>query len=454
MSELFGADSAKGIAVADLTCEIAMQAGRASAAVLARGQGKKSKIIVGKDGKRSSDILEAAVCAGICSAGADAECVGAVPAPAAAWLVKEHSADACIMITAASGGESSGITIFSPEGRRFGRDIEDQIESRVFGIGAGSALALPRAEIGRMIHSENAADEYIEHIRSLIDTDFTGLRVAVCCLESCAAVTAERLFTALGAEVIMLEETDNDFASDIDLGSTSYERLMELTAASGCDCGLYFTTDGCGCLAADENGNTADGDTILAILAKYYKERGRLKNDTVAVNIMSGLGLFNFARDNGMTLRTSGAVGRHVLDRMLEEHCALGGEKSGHIIFLDDSPLADGQLCGARLLEALKYTGKRFSELAGEMEKLPQIVLNVRISPRKREIWKNDEVITGLIREKEELLGTGGRILVREAASSDPFIRVMIEGHDFSKINEMAVEVARKIKERCSPDAR
>ena len=451
MSRLFGTDSAKGIAVADLSCEIAMQAGRAAAAVISGREKKKARFIIGKDGNISSDVLEAAICAGICSAGADAEALGALPAPAAAWLTKELGADACIMISAAgSDGNCSGIRLFSPEGRRFGGDAEQQIERLVFGIGAESVLARPRTGIGRMLRQENAASTYIEHISSLVPTDLTGMKVALGCSGSCTSVTASDLFRELGAEVLMLPEPGDVFDSDIETASTEFERLMEFVPENGCDCGFAFDGDGSGCLAVDENGSLVDGDQLLAIFAKSYKEQGRLRSDSVVVNYMSGLGLMNFLRDNGITALTSGAGDRYILDRMVEEECSLGGEKSGHIIFLDDSSVGDGQLCGARLLEIMKSTGKKLSELAGEMQKLPQIVLNVRISPMKKEIWKNDSVITDLIREGEEKLGAEGRVIVREAFVPEPFIRVIIEGRNFSVINDMAMDIAQTIKAQCA----
>lgn len=451
MSRLFGTDSVKGITVADLTCEIAMQAGRAAAAVLSGGEGSRSKMIIGKDGRISSDILEAAICAGICSAGADAEGLGTIPAPAAAWLTKELDADACIMISAAgSDGNASGIRIYSPDGKRFGSDVEEQIERLVFGIGAESVLARPRTEMGRMLRQDNAAASYIGHIKQIVQTDLSGMKAAVCSLESCTSATAEDLFAALGAEVLMLPEPMDEFDSDIETASTKLERLMDFVVSNSCDCGFVFDSDGTGCLAVDENGSLVDGDQLLAVFAKAYKEKGALKNDSVVVNYMSGLGLMHFLRDNGITALTSGAGDRYILDRMLEEECSLGGEKSGHIIFLDDSPVGDGQLCAAKLLEVMKSSGKKLSELAGEMHRLPQILLNVRISPKMKEIWKNDSVITDLIKSGEEKLGSDGRVIVREAFVPEPFIRIMIEGPDFGEINAMAMEIAQTIKSRCA----
>jgi len=311
-------------------------------------------------------------------------------------------------------------------------------------------LARPSSEMGRMLRYDGAGDDYIRRMEELIPTCLSGKKIALSCSGSCVSVTAERLFTGLGAEVMILPETDGSFDPDIEMASTSLERLMEFVPANGCDCGFEFDNEGFGCFAVDETGKLTDGDSLLAIFAKFYKEREKLRGNTIVVNYMSGLGLLNFARDNGINVLTSGAGDRYILDRMTEEECSLGGERSGHIIFLDDCPVGDGQLCAARLTEIMKITGKKLSELAGEMQKLPQIVLNVRISPRKREIWKNDSIITGLIKESAEKLGAGGRVIVREAYGADPFIRVVIEGGDFGTINEMAMDIARTIKARCA----
>lgn len=451
MSKLFGTDSARGIAVAELTCEIALQAGRAAAAVLSGDSESRAKIVVGKDEALSSDILEAAVCAGICSAGADAEGLGRIPAPAVAYLVKEHKAAAGIMISEAHNGNGgSGIRLFSPEARRFGKDVEEQIENLVFGLHAAPVYGT-RIEPGRMLRSDEAADEYISHITGLVNSPLNGLRVAIDCASGCSSTTAERLFTTMGAEVLIVPEPENEEFFGIGSISTKFEQLMDFVTVNNCDCGLAFSSDGTSCLAVDENGKQVDGDSILAVLSKHYKENGTLKDDTIAVNSMCSLGLLNFARENEIHTVSSGSAGRNVLDRMIEGGYQLGGERSGHIIFLEDAPSGDGQLCGARLLEVMKLTGKKLSELAGEMQRLPQIVLNVRISPDRREIWKNDAELTGLISQHELELGSEGRVLVRESGSmDDPFIRVMVEGKEFSHINNMAMEIARCIKQRCS----
>ncbi len=450
MSRLFGTDSARGTVVSELSCETAMQAGRAAAAVLSGGTDTRIKIIVGKDEALSSDILEAAVCAGICSAGADAEGLGQVPAAAVAYLVKEQNAAAGIMISAAhQSGDASGIRLYAPDGRRFPHEVEEQIEQLVFGLHAASVYGT-RTEPGRMLHIDDAAEKYLSHIKLLMNSDLKGLKIAVDCASGCTAASAEKLFSELGAEVMIVPEPETEELFGVASITTKFEQLMEYVTENDCDCGLAFDSDGCGCLAVDENGRQVDGDSMLGIFAKYYKDNGRLKDDTIAVNSMCSLGLLNFARENGIRTVSSGAAERNVLDRMIEGGYDLGGDSSGHMIFLGDAPAGDGQLCGARLLEIMKATGMRLSELSDEMQRLPQIVLNVRISPRKREIWKNDGTVTGLIQQHEDALGSDGRLLVRESGGPDPFIRIMVEGQDFGQINSIAMEIAQCVKARCA----
>lgn len=445
MSGLFGTDSARGLTVSELSCELAMQAGRAAAELFAREQ--EEKIIVAKDGALSSAVLEAAVCAGICSSGVDAEIVGEISGAAASFIVKEHNAAAGVMISEASGiPGASGITIFDREGFRLGEEAQLEVEEYIYST---SGERRRFENIGRMLSCDTAADEYIGHLKAVTRTPLRGMRVAAVCGNRFLKRTVERLFSDMGVYVEILPEQEKSADIDITPGITGLERLMDFVAAGDYCCGLAIEGDGSSCLAVDEKGMPVDGDTILAMIAKSYRKNEQLKDNTIVVNIMSSLGLMNFAEENGIRIATSGSCGRSVLDRMLEGGYNLGGGQSGHIFFTDHSACDDGVLCGAKLLEILKSSGKNLSELAGEMKKLPQISLNVRINDSGREVWKNDEAITGLIGHYEEELGGGGRIIVRESCGGAPFIRVMIEGSDFGRINDIAMDIAQRIKERC-----
>ncbi len=449
MPKLFGTDGPRGIAVTDLTCELAMQTGRAAAAVLAKKGGKKAKIIVGKDTRVSSDALEAAVCAGICSVGADAELLGVVPTPAVAHLIKKHGASAGIMISGShNSAEFNGIKIFSSSGHKLSEDEEEKIEYLV--LEAPHKIKLrSHGSVGRVLHCEDALAEYIEHIKTAVGADLSGIRAALDCANGCASYTAERIFSELGADVTVIADSPDGTNINKGCGSTNIQTLMDYVTENGFDCGLAFDGDADRCIAVDETGDMIDGDKLIAIFAKYCKEQGTLEKNTAVVTSMSNHGLFKYARENDITLETSGAGDRYVLERMLEGGYKLGGEQNGHIIFLNDTPTGDGQLTGARLLKIMNDKQLKLSEIAGEMHKLPQVMLNVRIAQSSRELWKNDSVITDFIDQKADLLGDDGRIIVRESGT-EPIIRVMLEGSDFVRINEMAMEIAEKIKERCA----
>lgn len=447
MSKLFGTDSTRGIAVAGISCELAMQAGRAAAAVFSSGKDKKSKIIVAKDKSSSSDMLEAAICAGICSAGADAEELGIIPASAAALLVKEHNADAGIMISAAYGSaRESGIRIFNTEGLR--PSAADELLTEKLALGSADAPELKYiGESGAILRCENAAEEYAAILKELVSPELSGMKVAVDCIGSCTEGIAERMFSELGAEVLTVAE--QACTSDIDAIATRFERLMEYVTENDCACGFAFDNDGTGCIAVDENGKPVSGDSLLAIFALDFRKKGILRHNSVAAPLTSGMGLISYLAEHEIGLVTTGAADRYAAYRMREGGYNLGGEKSGHILFSDFMPIEDGLFTALKLLELMKSSGKCLSELSNGINTLPQVVINVRIAPRKREIWKNDHEITGLIEQMSEALGDNGRIIVCENSSASPSIRVIAEGSDFGQINNIAMTIAQTIKKRC-----
>lgn len=445
MGRLFGTDGARGVAITELTCELAMQIGRAAALVLTKKVSHKPRILIGKDTRISSDILEAALCAGICSVGADAVILGVVPTPAVAYLVKEKNADAGVMISASHNSvEFNGIKLFASTGYKLSDEIEEEIERLILDDPEEIKLSSHTA-VGRISHCGTAVQEYIEHIKSAVTADLSGLKVALDCANGSSSATAKQLFEELGAEVLLISSEPDGTNINKNCGSTHMENLMEFVVANSCDCGLAFDGDADRCLAVDEKGELIDGDKLIAICAKAYKEQGKLKNDAAVVTVMTNLGFRYFAKDNGIETITASVGDRYVLEKMLDGGYNIGGEQSGHIIFLDDATTGDGQLSGAKVLEILKNSGKKMSELADVMHKFPQVMINVRITPRDKEVWKNDETITELIEKHEATLGESGRILVRESGT-EPLIRVMIEGRDFGQINTMAIEIADKIK--------
>lgn len=446
MGRMFGKDGLRGLAVTELTCELAMQIGRAAAAVMAAPKDGKTKILIGKDMRSSSDALEAAVCAGICSAGADAELLGAVPTPALAWQIKERSANGGVMITASHvNSEFNGIKLFSNYGYRLSDDREDDIE-RLVRETPSEITPIPRRIYGRSEFVENIVDDYIDHIKEIAPADLSGMKIAVDCANGSASLTARRLFTELGAEVVMMGDKPDGANINI-CGSTHIDELMELVISEECRCGIAFDGSGERCLAVDENGCLVDGDVIIAVCARAMKERDKLRHNTIMVSQANNLGLIQFARNSGIGTSAAPAGERAMIRRMLECGYSLGGDPMGQILFADDAVSSDGQLTGIRLLEILKDSGGKMSELAKIIEKWPQVMLNVPITRRFREVWKNDRAVIGIIDEFEEILGEEGRVVVREIGR-EPVIRIRIEGQDFSTINTMALQIADTIKER------
>lgn len=449
MGRLFGKDGIRGVAVTELTCELAMQVGRAAAAVYARPGETRMKILIGKDTRSAADTTEAALCAGLCSAGVDVELLGVVPAPAVAYLIKERGAAAGIMITVSNrSSEFCGLKFFSGSGHRMSHDKEDTIERLV--LDTPSEIApVPRRRYGSVTHYDAALEDYIYHVKSCVNTNLSGMRLALDCANGSCCMTARRIFTELGAEIVLMGNRPDGYNINRDCGSTCIDPLMDFVRSNECDCGLAFDGGGERCLAVDENGRLIDGDEIIAVCARYMKENEKLRNNTIVTSTANNLGLVQFARANDIYTVSAAANERSMLRKMMEGGYSIGGDPGGHILFPDDAPSGDGQLTGARLLEILHSTGRPMSELTGGVvRKVPQVMLNVRISPREREIWKNDRMITSLIDEYEGMLGDDGRVIVREIGK-ESLIRIMVEGEDFSTINSMAVRIADTIKERC-----
>lgn len=447
MGRLFGTDGARGVAITELTCETAMNIGRAAAIVLTKRTKHKPTIFIGKDTRISSDVLEAALASGICSVGANVQILGVVPTPAVAALVQQKKADAGVMISASHNSfEFNGIKLFSSDGYKLSDDIEEEIEDLILDKPQDMKLAAD-GEVGRITYYRDAQSDYIRYIMKCIKGNLTGLRIALDCANGSASATAKRLFEGLGASVYVINASPNGVNINENCGSTHINNLMQFVIDKKCHAGLAFDGDADRCLAVDEKGELVDGDKLIAICAKAYKEKGKLKKDTAVVTVMSNLGFTYFARNNDIKMQTTKVGDRYVLERMLEGGYNLGGEQSGHIIFLDEANTGDGQLSGAKVLEILAESGLKMSELASVMEHFPQVMINVKISPRNREVWKNDSQITDLIEMYENELGDGGRILVRESGT-EPLIRVMLEGRDFKQINSFAVAIADKIRER------
>ncbi|MGN0642386.1 MAG: phosphoglucosamine mutase [Huintestinicola sp.] len=450
MGRLFGTDGARGVAVTELTCETAMQIGRAAASVLCRKSGHKAKILIGKDTRVSSDIMEAALTAGILSVGADVVSLGVVPTPAVAYLVKSRGADAGVMISASHNSmEFNGIKLFAGTGFKLSDDIEEEIEGLVLDTPEKLIEAQKNGgEVGRLSSDPDAVWDYIKHILATGVSDLSGLRIAVDCANGSASATAEKLFDGLGAKVYLMSCEPDGVNINDKCGSTHMEALAAFVKENKCDLGIAFDGDADRCLAVDENGIIVDGDKLIAIFAKDMSERNMLRENAAVVTVMTNMGFTVFAKENGINMITTKVGDRYILEQMLAGGYNLGGEQSGHIIFRDYATTGDGQLTAIQLLSVMKRTGKSLSELSGLMERYPQVMINVKIAPKWKESWKNIGEIEEIIESSEKKLGDSGRILVRESGT-EPLIRVMIEGRQFDLINTMAVKIADVIREKC-----
>lgn len=447
MGRLFGTDGARGIANAELTCELAMNIGRAAAFVLTNENVKHPKVLIGKDTRASSNMLEMALAAGLCSVGADVVLAGFVPTPAVAFLINDSGADAGVMISASHNPcEYNGIKLFNNNGFKLPDAIEEQIESLV--LDDMSPIQLPTGgDVGNVFPRHDYVNKYIEHILSTTDTRLDGMRIALDCSNGSASYTAEKIFTSLGAKCHIMHDNPDGVNINANCGSTHMDGLIDYVNGHQMDLGLAFDGDSDRCLAVDEKGNLIDGDMLIAAFAKDMKERGTLNSDTAVVTVMSNIGFKHFARENGIHVAETGVGDRYVLEEMVKHNFSIGGEQSGHIIFREFATTGDGQLTGVQFASIMARTGKKASELAGVMQAFPQTMVNVKASPALKELLKTDETIKAAITGVADRLGDDGRILVR-ASGTEPLIRVMIEGKNIKEIAAMAKEVAAVIESK------
>lgn len=448
MGRLFGTDGARGIAVTELTCELAMNIGRAAAIVLTKQKTHKGKarILIGKDTRISSDILESALIAGITSVGADVELLGVVPTPAVAYLVRYYGADAGVMISASHNSvEYNGIKLFSSTGFKLPDDVENEIEALILDTPEKMTL-VDGSDVGRVRTMYGAVSEYNEHIQSTVGGKFQGLLVAIDCANGSASATAESLFYKFGAEYVYINNEPDGLNINDKCGSTHIEQLVELVKKRGCDVGFAFDGDADRCLAVDEKGNIIDGDKLIAILSRYMKEMGTLKNNTAVVTVMSNLGFHRFMNENKIETVCTKVGDRYVLEEMLNNGYNIGGEQSGHIIFLDHATTGDGQLTAVQTLELLSKCKRPLSQLVKDIPDFPQLLVNVKITEAKKGLWDKTQKITDIIAQAEQAMGENGRILVRESGT-EPLVRVMIEGKDEKEVRHWTNLIADTVRE-------
>jgi phosphoglucosamine mutase len=447
MGRLFGTDGARGVANSELTCELAMKIGRAAAMVLTESCAHKPKVLIGMDTRASSHMLAAAIGAGLCSVGADVLIIDVVPTPAVAFLVKEYDYDAGVMISASHNPcEYNGIKIFQGNGYKLPDELENEIEEIILDETKLPPVVLG-GDVGKISFSSKAVDDYIFHLAMTADGDFKGMKIALDCANGSASVTARALFTRLGAKCCIINETPNGTNINENCGSTHLEQLQKFVVENKCDIGFAFDGDADRLLVVDENGEVVDGDKIIAVCSKFMKENNKLKNNTAVVTVMSNMGFFKFCEKNGINCVKTKVGDRYVLEEMVKNGYAIGGEQSGHIIFLDYATTGDGQMSAIQVLNVLKSTGKEISELASEMQVYPQVLINVRVSNFGKARLDKDEEVQLAIREASEELGDTGRVLVR-VSGTEPLVRVMLEGEDYNQIKSLAESIAKVIEER------
>ncbi len=448
MSRLFGTDGVRGIANTELTSELAYNLGRAGAYVLTEGT-HKPKIIVGKDTRVSSYMLESALIAGILSVGAEAVCVGVIPTPAVAHLTRAYGADAGVMISASHNPvEYNGIKFFNDKGYKLSDDLEDQIQ-KVIEEGFKEVPSPTGVSLGRKVEELGALEDYIEFAKNTVGIDLSGLKVALDCANGASHQAAVRGFRELGAEVFVINDNPDGTNINENCGSTHPEELMDYVVRKNCHMGFAFDGDADRCLAVDEKGNLINGDYILTICGKYLKDLGRLKDDTIVVTVMSNLGMMLACeKEQIKTIKTK--VGdRYVLEEMVNNGYILGGEQSGHIIFLEHNTTGDGLVTAFQLASIVKKTKQSLSELASIMKELPQVLANAKVPNNMKNIHEIDPEIKNEISKIEKALNGVGRVLIRPSGT-EPLVRVMLEGENQEEIDKMAHDLADLIMKKAN----
>jgi phosphoglucosamine mutase len=448
MGKLFGTDGVRGIANVELTNELAYKLGRVGAYVLTKeSQHAKSRLIIGKDTRVSGDMLESSLIAGILSVGCDVIKVGIVPTPAISYLVRHLKLDAGVVISASHNPvEYNGIKFFNGEGFKLSDEIEEEIEHYILND-LDVEIEPSGTKIGRKTEVYKANDLYAEFVASTIDIDLEGLKIAIDCANGAASEVAVTTLRTLGAKVDAFHHIPDGFNINDGCGSTHINVISDIVKQGDYHLGLAFDGDADRCLAVDELGNLVDGDKIMTICAIEMNKTGMLKDGTLVSTVMSNIGLDEALGKFGLKALRTKVGDRYVLEEMREHGYTLGGEQSGHIIFLNHNTTGDGLMTAVKLLAALKKSGKTMSELASVMQVYPQILKNAKIKNEYKHTYMNDEVIAERIRMVEAEFHGKGRVLIRPSGT-EPLVRVMIEGEDQSRLETYATELVNLIEER------
>ena len=446
MGRLFGTDGVRGLANEELTPLLAMQLGQAGAYVLTKEKEHKPTLMVGCDTRISGDMLANALMAGACSVGANCIFVGVMPTPAVAYLTKKYKVDAGVVISASHNPmEFNGIKFFDGDGYKLPDALEDEIEALIksgmqgvkFPTGAG---------VGKVKYRTDAREEYINHSITSVGVDLQGMKIVVDCAEGASYYTSVEALKELGANVVAIHTNPDGVNINANCGSTHMEELQARVVAEKAQVGLAFDGDADRLLAVDENGKMVDGDQIMAIVGNHMRKQGKLKNEVIVATVMSNLGFFLMAEKQGIKVEQTKVGDRYVLERMKEIGASLGGEQSGHVIFLDENTTGDGLLSALHLLQVMVETGQKLSELATIMEVMPQALVNAKVANHKKDHYMEYPEIAKAIQEITDKFAGEGRVLIRPSGT-EPMVRVMIEGKDQAQIQKEAQDLANLIQE-------
>ncbi len=443
MGKYFGTDGVRGLANIELSPELAYKLGRAGAYVLAKDN-KKPTILVGMDTRISGDMLEASLISGMCSVGANVISLGIIPTPAVAYLIREYKADAGVMISASHNPfADNGIKFFNKDGFKLSDELEEEIEKL---IDYPEKIGYVQGEdIGKKELKEEALEDYVSFLKSTVDTKFEDMNITIDCANGATYKVAPMLFCELKANANIIFREPNGININKECGSTHMKTLCEKVLENKSDIGIAFDGDGDRCLVVDENGEIVDGDEIMAICGTYLKENNMLKQDTIVATVMSNLGLFILGEEKGINIGKTKVGDRYVLEEMLEKGYNFGGEQSGHIIYLDYNTTGDGMLTAIKLLEVMKKTGKKLSELKKVIKILPQVLINAKVDNKKKYDYLENVKIKKEIEELEKMFEGKGRVLIRPSGT-EPLVRVMIEGDNKEVLEKEAKKLANLIE--------
>lgn len=448
MGRLFGTDGVRGVANSELTPELAFNLGKAGAYVLSKESEKKPTFLIGMDTRISGDMLENALSAGILAVGGDVIKVGVLPTPAIAHLVKHYDADAGIVISASHNPyEYNGIKFFNSEGFKLDDSIEEEIEDIILRqIDVNSHIT--HDQIGKCREADdNALDIYVKFLESTADFTLKGRKIVLDCANGAAYQAARMVYDRLGANTVTIGVSPNGTNINDGCGSTHPELLQEAVIREGAFIGLAYDGDADRLIAVDEKGRIIDGDKLICICAKMLKEEGRLAKNLVTGTVMSNIGFHKYLKDMGCETRATDVGDRYVLEDMLKTGGIIGGEQSGHIIFLDKTTTGDGILSSIQLVRAVLKSGKNASELSDEIKIYPQVLVNAKVTNENKKRYMEDEEVVKAFDEVSAKLGDTGRLLVRPSGT-EPLVRVMIEGEDTKSITEMAEELADMLSKK------